>query len=262
MKFEAISPAGLSPDDEVPIRDDGLPMAFRTGPASLAVKYGKRLRRPLNRWLAQFSLIPVTPIVAASDVPGIAVLQSEWQAIRDEALAVLAQRDAAPPLAEISPDHRRIARNAAWRSFFFRGHGYDVPANRALCPRTAALIDRVPGVVVAFFSIFEPGTELARHHGVSRAMLNVHLGLSVPGPSETCGIRIDGEDHGWREGEFLVFDETFNHEAWNRSDRPRVILFLQVMRPMRWPGRLVARAFLAGLRRTTYVQDARRAIGA
>lgn len=226
------------------------------------VKWGKRLRRPLNRFLARQSLIATDPVLDMASVPGVALLRENWQVIREEARAILAERDAIPPLAKISPDHRRIARNAAWKSYFFRGHGYDSPSNRARCPRTAALIDKVPGVVVAFFSIFEPGTRIAPHHGVTKAMLNCHLGLMVPGGSDVCGLRVGDTVCGWREGEFLVFDETFEHEAWNRAAAPRVVLFLQIMRPMKWPGRLVGKAFLLGIRRTSYVQDARRAIGA
>lgn len=249
-------------NDDVPMRDDALPAPYRRGRESRLVKYGKRLRRPLNRWMAHHSLIPTTPILDPADVPGISVLRENWEVIRAEAMALVAERDVIPPLAEISPDHRRIARNSAWKSFFLRGHGYDSPSNRARAPRTSALIDKVPHCIVAFYSVFEPGTDLAPHHGVSKAMLNIHLGLCVPGPKDECGIRINDEDHGWREGEFLVFDETFKHEAWNRAAQPRVILFLQVMRPMRWPGRALAALFLWGIRRTSYVQDARKAIGA
>jgi beta-hydroxylase len=230
---------------------------------SARVKYGKRLRRPLNRFLAGQSLIPTDPFLDSGQVPGIGVLQDEWQPIRDEALGVMADGDPIPPLARISPDHRRIARNAAWKSYFFKGYGYDAVGNCARCPHTAALIDRVPGVVVAFYSIFEPGTRIAPHHGVTKAMLNVHLGLSVPpGGPEACGIRVGDEVRGWSDGEFLVFDETWKHEAWNETLQPRVVLFLQVMRPMTWAGRLAGKAFLGAIRRTSYVQDARKAIGA
>jgi len=60
--------------------------------------------------------------------------------------------------------------------------------------------------------------------------------------------QIAEETREWREGEFLVFDETNRHEAWNNSNEPRVVLFLQVMRPMRWPGWLAGKAFLAAIR--------------
>ena len=229
---------------------------------SKKVKFGKRLRRPLNRFLAQQSLISTTRYIDPAEVPGIEMLKENWQAIRDEALAVMAERGSLPALGDISPDHRRIAQNAAWKSFFFKGHGYESTVNRARCPVTATLIDQVPDVVVAFYSIFAPGTEIRRHRGVTKAMLNVHLGLSVPAGADLCGINVSKEIRGWQEGEFLVFDETFKHEAWNRSPEPRVILFLQVMRPMRWPGRFLAKLFLLAIRHTSYVQDIRRAIAA
>jgi len=227
-----------------------------------AVWIGKRVRRPLNRWLAGQSLIGRAPFFSEAQVPGISILRDNWQVIREEALAVLADRDNVPPLAEISPDHRRIAQNAGWKSLFFIGYGYKSAPNRARCPKTAALIDQVPDVIVAFFSIFEPGTHIAPHYGVTKAMLNVHLPLVVPPESDRCELRVRDEVRRWTPGEFLIFDETFNHEAWNESREPRLVLFLQVLRPMRWPGRVMGKLFLWGIRRTSYVQDARVAIGA
>ena len=229
---------------------------------SLAVWIGKRVRRPMNRWLAGQSLIGRQPFFDEAQVPGISLLRENWETIRDEARAVMAERDAIPAFGEISPDHRRIAQTSAWKSFFFVGYGYEVAQNRARCPRTAALIDQVPDVVVAFYSIFEPGAHIRDHYGVTKAMLNVHLGLMVPEGPERCEIRVRDTMRRWQAGEFLIIDETFNHEAWNDSSEPRVVLFLQVMRPMRRPGRLLGKLFLWSLKRTTYVQDARRAIGA
>ena len=235
---------------------------YKPAKNTFAVKIGKRIRRPLNRWLARQSRVGTQPVLDERLVPGISVLKDNWEVIRDEAREVLRDRGAIPPLGDISPDHRRIAQNAAWKSFFFEGYGYKSIPNRARCPRTAALIDEVPNVVVAFFSIFEPGTHLKDHFGVTKAMLNVHLGLMVPDGPERCEIRVRDQFHGWTPGEFLIFDETFNHEAWNERAESRVVLFLQVLRPMRWPGRLLGKLFLQGIKRTSYVQDARRAIGA
>jgi beta-hydroxylase len=232
------------------------------GRETLAVRVGKRLRWPVNRFIASQSLIGTQAFFEPSQIPGLDALRQEWRAIRDEALAVMADRDGVPPLGEISPDHRGIARNSAWKSFFFIGYGYEATANRARCPRTAALIDRVPGVVVAFFSIFEPGTHVREHTGVTKAMLNVHLGLLVPEGPGRCEIRVVDEVRGWQPGEYLIFDETYPHEVWNETAEPRVVLFLQVLRPMRWRGRWLGKFFLWCIKRTSFVQDARRAIGA
>jgi ornithine lipid ester-linked acyl 2-hydroxylase len=230
------------------------------GRDTLAVRVGKRLRWPLNRFLARQSLIGTQPFFESSQVPGLEILRENWQVIRDEAAAVMGDRESVPPLGRVSPDHRRIAPTSAWKSFFFTGYGYKAKANRARCPKTAALIDRVPNVVVAFYSIFEPGTQVPRHNGVTKAMLNVHLALIVPQGEGRCEISVEGERRGWTPGEFLIFDETFAHEVWNETSEPRVVLFLQVLRPMRWRGRWLGKFFLWCVKRTSFVQDVRRAL--
>lgn len=235
---------------------------YERAPDTVAVWVGKRLRRPLNRWLAGQSLVGKQPFIDEKLVPGIGILKENWETIRDEALAVMVDRNNTPPFGDISPDHRRIAQNSAWKSFFFGGYGYKSPKNRALCPKTAALIDQVPDVVVALFSILDPGAHIRDHYGVTKAMLNVHLGLVVPPEKDRCEIRVKDQFRRWKPGEFMIFDETYNHEVWNDSDEARVILFLQVRRPMRPMGRLAGDLFLKGVRRTRYVQDARKAIGA
>lgn len=232
------------------------------GRDSLAVRVGKRIRWPLNRFLARQSLIGTQPFFAPRQVPGLDLLRENWQVIRDEALAVMADRASVPPLGRVSPDHRRIASTSAWKSFFFTGYGYAAQRNRARCPRTAALIDRVPGVVVAFYSIFEPGTYVVPHNGVTKALLNVHLGLLVPQGPGRCEIRVEREVRGWTPGELMVFDETFEHEVWNETAEPRVVLFLQVLRPMRWRGRWLGKFFLWCIKRTSFVQDVRRNLDA
>lgn len=223
------------------------------------MRIGKRLRWPVNRFLASQSRIGTQPFFDAEQVPGLAVLRENWEAICDEAQALMPDRAAVPPLGKISPDHRSLAKDSSWKSFFFNGYGYKVPANRARCPRTAALIDQVPNLVLAFYSIFEPGTHVHRHRGMTKAMLNVHLALIVP--DGRCEIEVDGEVRRWTPGEFLIFDETYHHEVWNDTAEPRVVLFLQVLRPMRWRGWLTGKLFLWGVKRTSFVQDARKAMG-
>jgi beta-hydroxylase len=231
---------------------------YARGKDTLAVRIGKRLRWPLNRFLAGQSLIGTQMFFDEAQIPGLARLRENWEVIRDEAQALMADREAVPPLGKISPDHRSLAKDASWKSFFFGGYGYKVDANRARCPRTAALIDQVPNVVLSFYSIFEPGTHVHRHRGMTKAMLNVHLALIVP--EGRCEIEVEGEVRRWTPGEYLIFDETFHHEVWNETEGPRVVLFLQVMRPMRWRGRWLGNLFLWAVKRTSFVQDARKAM--
>ncbi len=233
------------------------PKRFKRSKQSAIVRFGKRLRDPVNSWFAKQSLIGDAPIVDPAKVPGLEAVGTHWQDIQSELQALLAGRGDIPAFGKISPDHRRIATSNKWKSYFFEGYGYRSATNRAQCPRTAELLDQVPGLVVAFFSIMEPGTYVPRHRGLTKAWLNCHLGLAVPKGAERCEIEIGDQREGWVEGEWLVFDETNPHEVWNETKEARVVLFLQVRRPMTWRGNMMARAIYAIIRRTSFVKDAK-----
>jgi ornithine lipid ester-linked acyl 2-hydroxylase len=236
---------------------------FVRGPIPVLMRLARKVRWPVNRFLIRQSLVGDQSFFKPAQIPGIDILRDNWEAIRDEAAAVLADRADVPALGQVSPDHRGIAPNADWKSFFLTGYGYRAPANRARCPRTAALVDSVPDLVVSFFSIFEPGTHVPSHKGVTSGLINVHLSLIVPPPDlGRCELRVADEIRRWRAGEFIIFDETYEHEAWNETAEPRVVLLLQVLRPMNPLGRVFGKFFLWCIKRTTFVQDIRRNIGA
>lgn len=224
----------------------------------LHVRGFKRMRPALNRWLARQSLVGDTVTIDPARIEGLDRLAREWRTIRGELLALLAQPARIPAFGEISPDHRRIARDARWQSFFFEGYGYRSRDNCAACPQTARLLSEVPDLVVAFFSIMRAGTHVPRHRGLSKAWLNCHLPLLVPKGEGKCEMEIGGQVLRWREGEWQVFDETYPHEVWNETEEDRVVLFLQVRRPMRPAGRLFARALHSAIRHSSFVQDVRK----
>lgn len=227
----------------------------------LAVRLGKRLRPWINDRLAGHSLVPNDPVLDPGLFPWIAGLRSHWREVRAEADRVLRHREAVPPLDAISPDHARIA-DGGWQSFFLHGYGYRVPENCARAPATAALVDSVPGLNSALFSILAPGCHIPRHKGVTKGILTCHLGLRVPRAADRCRMRVGQRTVSWREGECIVFDDSQHHEVWNDTDETRVVLLIQFARPMALPGRLLGRLFLAGVRRTSFVQEARRNLSA
>ncbi len=226
------------------------------------VRFGKAIRDPVNRFLASQSLVGDTPIIDPSLVPGLDEVAHEWLAMREEIEPLMIERVDIPPLGKISPDHRRIASTPAWKSFFFQGYGFHSHENEARCPKIVEAIARIPGVVVAFLSIMEPGTHVPRHRGLTKSWLNCHLPLILPDDGNRCEIAIDDEIHQWREGEWLVFDETYPHEVWNETSQPRVCLLLQVQRQMKLPGRIVTSAIYQCVRHSPFVGDVRKAVGA
>lgn len=218
----------------------------------------KKHRFKLNAFGARFSRIPNDPVLDAAQFDWAGEIAAQWEAIRDEAMAVYTHAEAIPPLSRISADHRRIAPDDSWRSFFLIGYGNDVPANIARAPRTARLVRRIPQLNSAFFSILAPGAHIKRHRGVSKSFFTAHLGLSVPADRENCVMRVEDRNLHWRDGGWTVFDDTYEHEVWNNTDQPRIILLCQVGRPLRAPGSWMASFFDWYMRRSPFVTEAKR----
>ncbi len=224
---------------------------------SLINRFGRRIRQPLNRFFARQSMIETTPVICAKQFAQLSPILQKFDAIQREALALLQEREAIPPLDEMSPDHRRIASDERWKSFFLHGYGYDACANQKCCPVTSKALADMPGLVTAFVSIMESGTYVPPHRGLTKAWVNCHLPLVLPKSEGRCAIAIDGQMHQWREGKWLVFDDTYTHEVWNETAEPRLVLLIQLRRPMRFAGRVVASVIFHLLRRSNFVQDVR-----
>jgi len=224
-------------------------------------RIGKKLRHRVSAVVGRSSKVGDSAVYDNRLFPWVERLEARWPEIREELLAILARRDAIPPLASISPDHRRIAPPAKWKSFFLQGYGYRIEENLRRCPKTAEAIADIPGLNSAFFSILDPGTHIPRHRGGTKAILTAHLGLVVPSDSQACRMALYDHMLHWEEGRAFVFDDTFHHEVWNDSDQLRAILLIQFRRPVGLIGRLVGGLFLFGIRHSRFVQDARGQMG-
>lgn len=226
----------------------------------LMMRIGKRYLGTINRWIMSSSRVPDLPVFDTGIFPWIAAFEAQWQDIREEAAAALQDLNSIPPLASISPDHRRIAPAGRWRSYFLMGYGYRIEENCAACPKTAAIVSSIPNINTAFFSILVPGTHIPPHTGASKALLTCHLGIQVPETFENCRMRVDEQWVHWREGKALVFDDVFQHEVHNNTDETRIVLLVQFRRPVGLVGKIVGGLFLGALRRSRFVQDARRGV--
>ena len=94
----------------------------------------------------------------------------------------------------------------------------------------------IPGMTTAMFSILSPRKHILDHRGPYKGVLRYHLGLIVPEDAERCRIRVGEDVRHWEEGKSMIFDDTFNHEVWNDTDETRVVLFVDVLRPLPFPG--------------------------
>lgn len=221
-------------------------------------RYGKRLLRSLDRYFARQSLVPTAPVLDPRLFPWTAELEAEWQAVRRELEQLLKRREELPRFQDIASDQYRISPDEKWRTFIFYGFGYRSEHNARLSPQTARLLDRIPGIENAFFSILAPGKTIPSHHGVTKALVRCHLGLIIPPEPARCFMDVDGVRCTWQEGRTLVFDDSYPHAVQNDTEFERAVLLLDFPRPLTVRGRFVRRLLFWGFRRTAFVQDALR----
>lgn len=186
----------------------------------------------------------------------VSQLEENWQPIRKELNAVLEHTEQLPGFHDISQDQIRLSSDGLWKTFFLYGYGIKMEQNCQYCPLTTELIEKIPGMKTAFFSILLPGKHIAEHRGAYKGVLRYQLALKVPEDRENCLIRVGKEFRHWEAGKSLLFDDSFPHEAWNLTNEVRVVLFMDVVRPLRFPVNLLNRIAIDLIRRSPYVQDA------
>jgi len=219
---------------------------------------GRLLLRAMRRFIASQSLIGDQPVFATDIFPWTGNFERHWETIRGELDAVLRNPGELPAFHQISPDQWRISTGDNWKTFVFHVFGDRIDANCARCPETARLLEQVPNLRNAWFSILAPGYRIPPHQGPTNGIIRIHLGLIVPRDSDRCRIRVDNEVFGWQAGKCVIFDDSYEHEVWNDTAERRAVLFFDVDRPLRLPGRIVNRLLIATMKRTAYVQDAHR----
>lgn len=186
--------------------------------------------------------------------PPLAALDHQAQVIREELLALLPEKSHIPRYHDLDQMQRRISAvgdpEKSWKIFYLYIMGEKPLENRAKCPETSKLLDQVPGLFQAFFSILDGGKAIPAHHGPYRGYLRYHLGLVVPDENPPS-IRIKDEHYTWKEGESILFDDSWNHEVYNECAGDRVVLIVDIRRPMPLPFAMFNR-FVESVMRLVY----------
>lgn len=183
--------------------------------------------------IRKYSLVGDRPFYDKSQFPWVKDFEGGWTLIRKELDAVVADLENIPNFTDVSPDQKRIdSEPGKWKTFFLVGFGHRIEANAVRCPETMKLLEKIPELKTAFFSILAPGKYIPPHRGVFTGLLRYHLGLIVPEP-EKIRIRVKDQIRHWYEGDSLIFDDTYEHEVWNESTGTRVVLFIDFTRPMK-----------------------------
>jgi len=186
-----------------------------------------------------FPGLPQIQFYERSDFPWLDKVEAATADIRAELIEILKQESAFRPYVEGNPslpqtDAQGMLNNPEWSAFYLWKNGAIVAENAARCPKTLdALADaplaRVPGRSPSIlYSLLRPGARIPPHTGEVNTRLICHLPLIVPDP---CSFRVGNDTRAPVEGRAWVFDDTIEHEAWNGSERTRVILLFEIWRP-------------------------------
>ena len=205
--------------------------------------------------LLHYPRLPAIPFYDRSLFPWFEELEAATDTIRGELEGALAaaKDDFAPYIAypKGTPVNQwgELNHSRKWSSFFLWKDGARQDGACQLCPKTAALLERLPLAYqpgyapTAMFSALDPHTRIPAHTGSTNVRLLCHLPLILPGPAR---FRVGNETREWKMGEAWVFDDTIEHEAWNDADELRVILILDLWNPLLEPEeRELVKALLA-----------------
>lgn len=212
------------------------------------IEYGTRFSNWLNKKFHEASLWPNDLYLVPYLHPIARELVAEFPAIQAEVDEILKRYDEFALFHSISPQESYISNDDGWRMFFFRAVGWNFKRNQAMAPTISRLLRKHRrSVVSAYISCLGPNKMLKPHFGPWAGILRMHLGVRVP-----HGCRLAVKKPGgnwvakpWKEGACILFDDTNEHFAFNNSDEVRAVLFLDIVRPMRFPWNFIAAALMA-----------------
>jgi ornithine lipid ester-linked acyl 2-hydroxylase len=219
---------------------------------------GRKIIKRIQVLMGCYSLVGDHQFFSPIEFSWSAQLEANWRTIREELDEVLTHRDEIPNFQDMSPDQAHLAKEDKWKTFFFFAYGLDAPGNCIRCPRTAELLKAVPGAKTAFFSILSPHSHIPEHCGPYKGVIRYHLGLIVPQPESACRIRVGDTIAHWEERKSMLFGDTFPHEVWNDTDGLRVVLFMDVLRPLPYLVGLLNRMIIKAIAASPFIRDAKR----
>jgi aspartyl/asparaginyl beta-hydroxylase (cupin superfamily)/Tfp pilus assembly protein PilF len=212
----------------------------------------RRMRRAADAWLGRraiytnhceglhYPFLPADEFIDREHFPWFGELEAATDSIVAELQAILADPEPGlTPYISLPPGvpaskWSGLDKSLDWGAFHLwkEGERFDEACVRA--PRTAAVVESLPICQIkgrapnVFFSILKPGSHIPAHTGVTNVRSVVHLPLIVP---EGCEFRVGGEKRNWVPGRAFAFDDTIEHEAWNRSEQDRAVLIIDIWNP-------------------------------
>jgi len=157
-------------------------------------------------------------------------IELHWSEFKNELDKLIKEED--NKFIDGSKLYENIDTKKGWSAIMFLFWGTKVSGQfYKKCPKLAAYINNIPGVVSLSISRLAPNTILAEHAGDTNAIMRCHLGVEIPAAIPACGFKVNGEEVSWSEGKFMMFNDAYRHSAWNNTDKRRIVLIMDVVRP-------------------------------
>ncbi len=226
---------------------------FENMPSKKKKKLFTRTINGVYTWFEDHGLMRRNPAFIRDyhrDYPELKVLEDNFAVVAQECLSLLNIKERLTDVRALGAGYTKGGIHLAkWKAFMFKSGDF-IEANCDLAPKTAELIRRIPGAYTAFFSVLDPHQEITPHWGYYKGFLRYHLGVRIPHNNRhnECWLRVNddpaqnalqnkdmiqfGERYYWKNGEGIIFDDNYLHDAANESDEVRVVLWLDLRRKM------------------------------
>lgn len=186
------------------------------------------------------------PFVDVNNFEHLALLKTHWEEIAQEAQSLFDNGYFDKTIDRNNKSFYDVGFRTfykyGWSKFYCSWYGTDLNSALKNCPKTMALLKKIPSVNGAMFTLLPAGSQLTRHLDPVACSLRYHLGLNTPN-SDECFINVDGVSQPWRNGEGFIFDETYLHYAQNNTKKMRLILMCDIERPTGFLGTLLNRLY-------------------
>jgi beta-hydroxylase len=203
-----------------------------------------------------FSEVGDKPVFDNQQFQWSELLEENWEAIRGELEKILPFHESLPNLQDIQKEQKILNQDDKWKTFFLYGFGIKATQNCNTCPITTSILEQIPGMKTAFFSVLSPNKHIPAHKGIFKGLIRSHLGLIIPGQTGDCVMRIESQNINWKEGEVVIFDDTYEHEVWNNTGEIRVVLLIDVIRPFKLPLSVINSGVIRLIGNSSYVKEA------
>lgn len=191
----------------------------------------------LNAFFDRYTGGPERPAFFDIDntFPALNLITEHHAVIRGELDAILPAKSSIPKYHDLDfmqfSISAKVDQDKNWKILMLYAMGERPAANRRFCPKTCELLEKIPDLFQAFFSMLDAGKSIPSHTGPYRGYLRYHLALKVP-QKNPPSMRVKDQLYVWQEGHAILFDDTYDHEVLNKAAEERVVLVVDVLRPM------------------------------